>query len=452
MAEWTVLRDMPLERFLRQKKCQKWRIPILVRCGGVKVFHKGTEVRLKDEKTRLKAFDKVRLLEPTPERCLQALRKEAEKNSRDYAFVPGTGDYGKRMGKLMEARPETIRINHPLIDSLSDFISALEESLLITHPIRNVIVASHAHPEGRLVMAIRFLGKKEITYKDLKDAVKSKSIQLDDNLFLPRPADNEGVMIPAQFLFRGCRIGSQPEYMKKLKEALGNKIAVVAPKHFHHVDQLKNPPGYLEYMGYSFVVTKPEKLKNKTAVIKAFIAADPDHERIDGQPVPEKLWSEWIPSKPNVPGERPFKNMVILPVIKTKENVPRRFRYRIRPLLDEEGWIDLPKDTGDDADRKAAVRSALEKLDRYKDPHFPEYKRYGYKSMGEFMDGWKWDFVYDKSSKRLYYNAKRHEYRLMQPITEIRSNELVLNFYPTTKKGKVIELLKVSDDRFFATF
>lgn len=451
MADLTVDSNTSLGNFLRKNNIQQWRIPILVARQGVKVYRGGNSVPLKDDTTPIRSGDLVRLADPMPKACQDALRDEAKKNSRDYAFVPGATRFDVTMGKLIEARPLTIRVNDPLIKDLASFVRALQKSAVITNPIRDILVASHANPEGLLFISIDFLSPKLITYEDLEAAVKSKTIVLDDALFLPRPSDASGVSIPARFLFRGCRIGSQRAFMIKLKEAaFGNKIQVVAPLHFHIVAGFSVPPGFVEYMAYNFMTTAPDKLKTKKAVVAAFAKAGLN--LIDGKSVPGKLWTAWIPDNPNVPGEKEYPNVAVIPINKRRGPVPRRFRYRIRTLLDQEGSFALLKDTGKDADRRMALKQELTQLARYKDTHpFPEFVRYGYRTIDDFMDGWHWNFRYDKTSKTMYYNGTRHEYTLLQPIADIKTNELVLNFYPTSTKGSVIELLNANDVSFFAT-
>ena len=83
------------------------RFPLLARYDGVKVFRGGSNVPVKDDKTRIRSGDIVRLVDPPPKAYQQALLDEAKKNSRDYAFVPGKTAADVGMGKLFEARPET---------------------------------------------------------------------------------------------------------------------------------------------------------------------------------------------------------------------------------------------------------------------------------------------------------------------------------------------------------
>jgi hypothetical protein len=65
------------------------------------------------------------------------------------------------------------------------------------------------------------------------------------------------------------------------------------------------------------------------------------------------------------------------------------------------------------------------------------------------MDGWEWIFKPAKRSSSIEWNARRYEYTAIPPITRGRKKELVLNYYPTTKKVKIVELLQLSDTDFF---
>jgi hypothetical protein len=143
----------------------------------------------------------------------------------------------------------------------------------------------------------------------------------------------------------------------------------------------------------------------------------------------------------------------VSPITNAKESIPGYFRYTFRHFLQQDGSVNLPKDPGDEKGRKKAVSDDLVKnLARYQDTHpFPEYVRYGYKTMDEFMDGWTWKFSYDKSTKLLSYNATRHEYIVIRPIVEPAKNTLILNYYPSGKQGTVIEQMKPDDTRFFAS-
>jgi hypothetical protein len=112
----------------------------------------------------------------------------------------------------------------------------------------------------------------------------------------------------------------------------------------------------------------------------------------------------------------------------------------------------LASDPGTLTGRKAAVRAALERAHpQYLPGHaYPAYERWGYTSMQEFMDGFDWVFPrYDRKTGTLYFNASRVDYTVVQPIVDLRTNQLFLNYYPSTSTGKKLELLPPTDTRFF---
>jgi hypothetical protein len=444
-----------LGRFLlREVKIQQWRIDYLIRCKGVRVYRDRAPVLIDGPDTRLKDGDFVQVDDPLTEACTKALAAIPAADYRDYAFVPGTTKFDLQMAGLMDNRTQTTRINNPLIDSLAGFIRALGNDTAVDKPIRHLLVASHANPEGNLFIRLSFLAAASITYEDLEAAVKDKSLLIDGRLLEPRPNDG-GNPVAAAVLIRGCRIGLAEPYLKKLKEALGGAITVIAPKHFHDAAQQSKPTGYVEYMSYNFPIYRPKAFRNKGEAVKAFTGAG--FTRIDRQPVPPKLWPDWIPGKElNKQGNNSVPAAIVSPITNARESIPGYFRYTFRQFLQQDGSVNLPKDPGDEKGRKKAVRDDLVKnLTRYQDTHpFPEYVRYGYKTMDEFMDGWTWTFSYDKSTKLLSYNATRHEYIVIRPIVEPAKNMLILNFYPSGKAQKTtkpIVQLDSSDTRFFAS-
>lgn len=459
MADFKVAHGTTLQFFMRTKGFQAWRIPILLDCGAIKVLRDGGEIALaKGIKTHLDPDDVVRLPDPLPKKCREAIQLEATTGSRDYAFVPGTTKYDLAMGKLMEQRPNTTRIKPPGITTLAQFIRALSDNPLqstidplITRAIDRIIVASHANDEGQLKLSLDGGADKFVDYEDLVEAIKKKSLAVDTGLLLPRPRVLGGDPSPAQFLVRGCRIGRQPVFLKKLKEALGSQIPVIAPRHFHAVDiHTKTPAGVLEYMAYSFQICSPKKLK-RAAVIKAMKQAK--HQTIDDKDVDPKKWEGWVPSNPHKEYEQKKSTSVKSPITNKVAYFPRTFRYQARSWLKTPEPLAMDKSKTKDDDRKKVLRDLLATRDEFKDSHpFPVYERYGYNTLDEFMDGWTWTFKpRGKAVDEVKFNATRHEYTVIQPITEPTTGVLIMNFYPTTKKGKMVELLKVTDKRMFET-
>jgi len=461
MADWDVDENTKLGRFLHLKKVQMWRIPILAKFGGVKLIRKGKEVRINDEKTAVFVGDKVRPITPTPPKCAKALQQEADTNWRDYAIVPGTSDFDKRIAKVLDAQPTTIVLKSAAIASIEAFVQGIRDSDQIKFPIRHLIIGGHANFEGHLKIPLHPLSQQDdVTYEDLEDAVKTKSLVVDTTLLEPRPRE-KGIAIPSQFIVFGCSVGAQKPYMSKFKQALGGQLPVIAPNHFLVGGELASPRAQLLYMAYHFAAIVPTMLKDKKAVVAALHARG--YVRENGTPVPQSAWDKWLPPNPNykpnalLPLE--MKNQVVLPVLRVKENAPRRFVLHVRELFKGGSTIGLTRDTGKEADRKKAVKADLSKLARYQASHpFPEYVRFGYKTMDEFMDGWDWNFSYDKTAKALSFDPKRHEYRLLHPIVTVAKAELVMNCYPTGTVPKKfqgqlpLEQLKFTDAFYFSTY
>src|SRR5512135_892002 len=105
-----------LGRFLlREVKVQQWRIAYLIQCKGVRVYRDRTLVRVDGPDTRLKDGDFVQVDDPLSEACTKALAAIPAADYRDYAFVPGTSAFDKQMAGVLDNRPQTLRINNPLI-------------------------------------------------------------------------------------------------------------------------------------------------------------------------------------------------------------------------------------------------------------------------------------------------------------------------------------------------
>ncbi len=465
MPRWQVHRPSSLQHFLRGQKLQEWRIAVLIDNGGIKVFRLNTQIALNGPRTHLKQFDQVELLDPLPASCLAALAKQAKTASRDYALVPGKTPYDLEMAKLLETRPQTIRIKDPLLFDLARFLPGLGTSTEVTHPIRDLLVASHANAEGLLRLQIGKITDRAVTYNDLLDLVKSKTIVIDQRLLQPRPTDAHGVAIGARFVIRGCHIGHQVKFMQKLKEALGNKHVVAAPMHYHLATAIKDPPGHIEYLGYAFEISHPTQFKDRKGVIAGMVGAA--FLRIDGKPLPNKLWDTWIPRKPHwldpkmvaqnkEEGEQSFVSYAKSPINGKRIGLPRRYTYKIRRLFNKDNQVEVPGSSDRPNDRKKAVRAQLVKVGFFQEKSgFPLFERYGYKSIDEFMDAWEWRFDPKTKSANVTYNAYRHEYRVVEPIAELQGGKpakvgaFILNYVPTRRRHKPVEVLSVDDPRLY---
>lgn len=380
------------------------------------------------------------------------LRPVSPADFRDYAFVPGSTAFDQTYRELLQRRPQTILINDPLIDSIADFISDLGRRPLTTNPIRHLIIASHANPEGRLQIRLD-VATANATYEDLETVspppAGTGSIRVPARILNPRPRNGSGRTIPASLHVKGCRIGRTIPFLRKLKEAVGGGLEVTAPKHFHAAANQTRPAGRVEYMLYGFTINRPNAFRNRAQLISEFAAQG--FTLIDGSRIRRRQWDAWIPRAWNVTTR--MRPRVINPVTGTVTRTRGEFRYHRRTLLSRRGSIGLRTDPGTYARRRQAVQDAMVLAHaRYRASHpFPEYVRFGYRSMAEFMDGWTWDFSWRARDNTLFYQATRYEYTVVQPIVDPATNRLFLNFYPTSSTRTPLIQLQENDARFFAT-
>ena len=328
MPDFTVDNNTRLDTFLRRKRVQQWRISILAAKGGVVVVRGGAKVVLKDEKTRLESGDKVTVVTPPPTACAKALQKEATDNWRDYAIAPGDTDFDKQLQKFVSVRERTILLQSPLLHTFKGWLEGLATSDEITHPIRHLLFVGHGGLSGVLKGAIEQLPIGTVSYEMLDDAVKKKKLVVDLDLFLPRPVE-QGKTYPTELRILGCLIGASAPFMKKLSEAFGKKLRIYAPKHLVIGASVPNPRGEAAYPAYAFSVFLPAKVADKAALVDLLMKRKPPYILENGKAVPKDYWKIWVPDDPNTGFNafkpREFRNLVVFPVLGSRNNAPRRF-------------------------------------------------------------------------------------------------------------------------------
>jgi hypothetical protein len=506
VADLVVKNDVRLDEFLRSNGVQQWRVPVLAANGGVVVVRGkgGPRVQLTGAGTPLKARDVATLVSPLPTACVKALQQETDTNWRDYAIAPGGQAYDKQIRKFLRVQTNTILIDtdaNPSMGNLQGFLQGIATSELITHPVRDLIVAGHASGiSGSFRVALKPGAADVVNYEDLELAVAQKTLTANVPLMLPRPA---GSTKTPRMRLLGCTVGRSAPYMKKLKEALGNQMLVTAPNNLVIGADLS--PGELVYMGYKLLVVLPappttagkkrqvRTKKDLVAVFAAATKAEADRAKAkgmtpaqlragvpgrymlqDGTWVTKTQWNAWIPNSPEdsrwfppanprqappVPDPHEIRNLVDLPMAKVRRNAPRQFHVHLaRPFFGQPQVMALAKDPGTDLGRKNAVKADLQKslINTAQHP-FPQYVRFGYETIDEFMDGWNWQFAYDAKAKTLTYNPIRDEYAVAQPITN-KLGVLMVNYYQKSPPPKrlakkiPIEMLLIDDPFFFTTY
>jgi hypothetical protein len=184
--------------------------------------------------------------------------------------------------------------------------------------------------------------------------------------------------------------------------------------------------------------------------------------RIDGNPLPAKVWDKWIPKNPHKldrgknEGEQRAVSFAKSPIDRTKLGLPQVYRYKLRKLFPADNKVSVPGKSTKLDDRVKAVRDQLVQMDWFEDKtDFPVYARFGYTTIDEFIQAWEWRFKPKSAADDVTYNAYRHEYRVVEPIAEMQSGhaakvgEFILNYFPTRPRLKAVQTLMIDDPRLY---
>lgn len=470
---WTAAGSGRLDLFLkRETGFQQWRILALLKCGALELTRGGTKSTLTKEDHKLKAGDTIELQSPLSQPCQNALTNIPQTGFRDYVFAnPKPADaYEKFVIRYLQLRPQTVVLSNTSVSALASFIKALGKDDRVRHPIRHLVIASHASRSGLLALNLHGASAaKVITYEDLETAASGTYLKIDPQLLEPRPKDASGNAIPAQVHIKGCNIGNPIAlpFLQLLKKALGGQFGLTAPKFFHSLKAVSHTirrgrtvvsstlVEIWEFFSYEFVLYRTSPFGSKTDAVTEFEAAfkaNPNAQRIDSVPVPKSDWERWIPS--TMPGENKVGtvNVPVTSTLSSKSNdVVGEFRHRKTFFFGKE-WhkIPLSSDPGTDAQRKQEVKNLVIPTDkRFAHPLFPLHARTGFKSIDEYIDSFGWRFKFDPAKKEFSFSGTRHEYTVLAPIVDPINNQLYMNLFPVS--GTPTINITESDNRFFTS-
>ncbi len=448
-----VERSALLKVFLGERGYPGYRASLLLCHCTVTLLRRDTAPRRliapDDLEFRLRPHDLIILPDTIPATYEQALQAVPETEYRDYAFVPGTTPFDNEMRTTCERRPQTVVLSPVSMNSVQGFLRMIRSSADITGPVRDLLLCSHANPEGRLIMAFQTESTAAgfVSYEELEGLCSSGVVHVPQEARFPRPQTTAGTR-SLQVHFRGCRVGRNAPFMAKLREALDVPL-VTAPRHYHSTAILDNPAGAAELMLYSFEVFSRDRIEHTPALIDAFAAKG--YRTVDGAQIRRDSFARWINWTDASSARTGRMQEAVSPVNNLNYNVRAPFRYSHR-YLDEQGGfsVNLPSEPVTDADKKRAVKAELQRrYPQYRPDHpWPEYVRLGYDSMDEFMEGWNWHFSLDQAEGILMLNPSRHEYILSQPVVTA-DNRLYMNFYYNDVSRQPLIQIREDDDRFF---
>jgi hypothetical protein len=485
---------------------QRWRVLELLRRyqGSIVIRHRGVARAALAESDMVERGDHVLVnLQPLGNRL-------PYERYHDYGCVPRTprerdgyaDDYATKARGFLNTRTRTVLLDS---DNLEVFVRDLLYADEIVQPVRDPMIVVHASAYGDLGVPLRSGAPRPWTsYENLQELVDAQAdseplraaFYLNQEILEPRPAriglvpatmtapwgpqyeidrpwPTYHVAIPARIHIRGCNIGKQEfrPVLHKLKQALGNTVAITAPKYFHYISQLSAPdPGYFEWMAYGFRLLRKNAFDGDSAqtrrmqLIHAYQqSARRDASPIryyDGSAIDTDVWDHWLPADldPNNPGaqldslkERTWDvsvNTSLRPF-----NVTARFWYRHWDGNLAFSWrLAFGEDPGGDRNvLMAALRESLldpERSPLFQDNHeFPAYRRYGYNSFDAFLAGWDWQFSPWEAGV-LTATGTRHEYKIIYPIMNRNSTHLLLNYYPSGTDLQPILRLPITDQFF----
>jgi hypothetical protein len=355
----------------------------------------------------------------------------------DYSFVPGFGDVAlDLLRNMLRLRQHTAVVTDPTAVTVETFVGALDVAIDIgLEKADNFIIGSHGDEEGHLMIALDSANPAPAIYETLEQVDASGTIEVAAHMVTP----NTG------FHLAGCLIGSDEclPFLRKLKQALGSNVkTVTAPRYIHSLCTDPSATGIFEFMKYAHRVVSKEPFKTRDGVIGAFGAAGLKQD-LDGTPVPLENFEKWVPAKAllNLAPATSHRLQFDFPVTISpaaggfstiSKNVASWYatsdQVTFRAVLDPTDEVPT-----DEAGQLELVPLALANVDHFKDTHaFPTFKRYHFKTLQEFIDGFKWKPTV-LPNKRIQFVGTRYRYQLHVPVFKPgTTDKLIFNYYPLT--------------------
>ncbi|WP_251805252.1 hypothetical protein [Antarcticibacterium sp. W02-3] len=349
------------------------------------------------------------------------------------------------------------------IDQLFD---CLENDTDIAKPADTIFMVSHGAARGWLGLHLADVDddnkdESSILYETLEAALAKGLVKIGPNTVGP----NTKVHLVA------CNVGSDRTipYLVKLKEVFGNQVPVSASKHLY-VCRTINSAGQILYLKYDFelFVKEPFKGANSWAeLIQAFMSKNFDFISLAIVLPSEEIWKQWVPNP--IPPEnenRTIKQWVnFVPPIKDRngrEINRRHFSVVFKSKRDgiEFTVENIDHDMNDDAKNLQSAENFIRNSERNLPVHsFPIFKRLGYSSQQDMIDGYTWKITPNFKKKEIKVALSRFVYNVRVPVcgfvdpTNKNANELIYNYYPfeNNSHGILLENLDHNDTDLFQT-
>jgi hypothetical protein len=347
----------------------------------------------------------------------------------DYAFVPGIGDVPLQgLNSALNLRPNTFPVLVSQTATLANFLLTLQSGVEILgwDPANDLLVGAHGSSSGDLKLALDDTTAIPANFEILERvaAAPGKTINI--------PNDVRSASTSVRLL--SCSIGADQciPFLQLLKSAMGNPSSVTAPR-FIHTYALSSDHIY-EWMNYEFLVAGRKPLLTRDAVVGKF--GDAGFKYFDGTDIPGDVWEQWVP---------PAAKLTLKPALGQTVNmdypvrIPAGSKFAAvlkAPAVWNSGLqtIDLDPIAYNDLSDiviPTTLDVELPKIRKYQDSHpFPVYKRYGFKTLTDFIKGWGWT-INLVSTHEVKFIGSRFVYGLQIPITIPGTNDWIYNYYST---------------------
>ena len=454
-------RRTQLDRFLRrEKEWQQWRVLALVANGAVEIERGGKRIMVKKAAEPLMPGDQVHIASPLPAAAEAAVNRPAAGTFRDYGIAPGPTAYDKALQEYLDLRPDTARLKAP--DDLRSFIKALKEGSDITRPVRHLLLCAHAHESGLLGLRLHALsGSQPMSIADLNEAARLKMVEIPPAASTPRPKDPQGADIPLAIHIKGCRIGDNTAFLAALKKATGAAM-VTAPTHFHFFRRFPRSGKLVElweYMSYDFTVSSfsARSTLTRDQLIDLYARRSPPFTLIDKSAIPRSTWERWIPKagwgrwttrRSESPGftylETPVD--IVSPVTGRRETLTgvAAVRHVEHYVFAYANVFNATPDPRRKDRRLDVLRANFEQVPAEVDA---QRKRFGFATLDEMMAA-DWRFEAPKPGDPLAARLVRHDYTVMRPVVDPKTDTLYMNVFPSRPRTDAFHILD-GDARFF---
>jgi hypothetical protein len=367
----------------------------------------------------------------------------------DFAFDPRHTKWDIAIRKMFSFRNQTTIVQQDSLSTVDDFFNNLSSS--VSTPLTNILLGSHGNEAAQ--MALEFVdGFGFTSFEALEFCINGlkRKCQLADKIINPRPQNSSHQPIPTFVLIKGCRIGIAVPFLQKMKEVINGlsttPVGISAPKFFYELyDGV--PQGIFELFLYDFHAYMNKPFANKAELTAELKDAKYSYKDMYGTAITDDQWNAWIPTNIRKTIEPLLSvNLNPSPVTNFPAFKAGRYKYEVTSILT---WkVDssvpdssLPKNKAQipaflkQQLKDAAANPAIDDdfAPTLKDTHpFPFFKRNGYNSIDEMVDGHDWI----ASHGNRWFKSQRHEYSVSPPlIKNNNSNELIFNFYAAPSGG-----------------